>query len=163
MTMTAPTHGSAALAEIYKNCVTEEQVQAAKENVRGPYQVGETTAYVFRPVSDTSNKPVQLHVLDTTGLAGLSEGGRMEVDMNELDSSEYKTRAQDWFETTVRRGMASPRDVVVVVYDTSRTYAQELSSEAAQEQLKATLERMSRPTWSERAASAWKTLTAKPA
>ena len=145
MTMTSPTGGSPTLEALFKNCVTEEQIQTASNSMRGPFKVGDVTGYVFRPVTGGNNRGVMLTALDDTGLAGCSEGGRMEVDMNQLGPEELGQRAQDWFQTNVRRGFVSLRDTVAIVFDNSNMVAEELNSVAAQEQLKDTLERLSRP------------------
>lgn len=157
MTMTLPSnHGSQTLDAMFKNCATAEQTEQAADKVRGPFQIGEVTAFVFYPSRARNDRGVQLHVLDDTGLAGVSEGGRMEVDQNELGPEEFKTRAQDWFKVNVQRGKVSLHDVVAVAFDSSRSGAPELSSAEAETQLKSTLEQLARPTWGQRFVKALK-------
>lgn len=156
MTMTAPTSGSPTLEALFKNCVTEEQVQSASNQVRGPYHVGEVTAFVFRPTKESkNNRGMQVVQLNDTGLAHGTEGGSMEVDLNQMDENEMKDRAQSWFSKAVRHGEMSLRDTVAVVFDGSRTYSSALDANNV-ETFKATLETLSRPTWTERATTAVK-------
>lgn len=155
MTMTMPTGGSPTLEHLFRNCVTEEQVQAAAvENLRGPYKVGEVTAFVFRPKSEGQH-PMLLETLDDTGLAGCSEGGRMEVGLSQLDQDDMRERAQRWYKTQLQRGNARIDQVVAVVYDDSRSGAKELER-GNLEALKETLDKMSKPGWGERAVAAVK-------
>lgn len=150
MTMTFPTDGSPTLQALFSNVMSEEKIQAASvKNLRGPYQVGELTAYVFRPLED-NKLPMLLASLEDTGLAS-GDAGSQEVDFNQLSPDELTDRAQRWYKTQMQRRAFGPYQKVAVVFDGSRTGAPELSTV---ETLIRTLDEMSRPGLMERAATA---------
>ena len=152
---TTPTYGSPTLEALFKNCVTEEQIQQASvTNLRGPFHIGEVTAFVFRPAKE-NDRAMVMTVLDDTGLAS-GEGGSMEIDLNQLGPDEMGTRAQRWYCTQVARGHFGLHQKVAVVYDGSRSIANELRSNESVEALKKTLDDVSSPRWTERAFTALK-------
>lgn len=152
---TAPTGGSPTLEALFKNCVTEEQIQQASvTNLRGPFHIGEVTAFVFRPAQE-NDRDMVMTVLEDTGLA-TGEGGSMEIDMNQLDPDDMRERAQNWYRTQVTRGHFGLHQKVAVVYDDTRTVANELRSTKSMEALKKTLDDVSSPRWTERALTALK-------
>ncbi len=154
--MTAtPTHGSPTLEALFKNCVTAEQIrQASVTNLRGPFHVGEVTAFVFRPAQG-NDRAMVMTVLDDTGLAS-GEGGSMEIDLNQLGPEEMGERAQRWYCTQVARGSFGLHQKVAVVYDGSRSVAQELRNNESMEVLKKTLDDVSNPRWTDRVFTALK-------
>jgi len=158
MTMAFHTDGSATLKVLFDNLTTEDQHKAAaRDNMRGPYQVGELTAYVFRPKTPNS-LPMQVASLEDTGLAS-GEGGRQEVDFNQCGPEDLPVRAQSWYETQLSRRAFGLHQKVAVVFDGSRSGAPELSDEAA---LARRLDALSTPDWTERAFAAVKKAFGKP-
>ena len=155
MTTTLNNGGSPTLKVLFDNLTSAERSEsAAVNNLRGPYEVGQMTAFVFRPPQD-NGRAVQLESLEDTGLAS-GEGGRQEVDFNQLGPEDLQDRAQRWYRTQLERGNISAYQKVAVVFDWSRMGAEELGSTKGQDALARTLDEMSRPSLMERAKAAVK-------